>query len=578
MGGRPAIHSTAAYGKADNTFNADWKDFTMMSRVSDFAPSNCSFFYIGVRGDNRYPQKTGASEYDLTVYTEFEFPNFLCSDSGAEDTSDGTETKPASACIHLGLTVVEDAAFVLNEEDSKSVMRLTPASMMRKGAMYYSTKVHLYHGFETTFQFRISHFTVGCNSVLYPSGFCGGGDGFSFVMHEALNGDMDIGCYGGALGFGTITREDQGNDWSRPRCISYDANTAWDPSGADAYRPTYWSGYGCDSGALTGSDVSSDGVIAWDSATVNNTKQDDGVFAELCGLGAHCSVAPDGTHGCGSANGMCGYPSCTQGIGRVVAVEFDTWNNLNLHDPKQGVSRWWINATDFVGYNDNHLAIFASSSDIGTSSDHASPNHFAATPSIPNLADGQIHEVKVKYWPQFDGQHVRQLKKNRGVPHETAIGLSLDCQDMTIGNQALHRNAAPDHCYPGKFSNTKPGNLAIFIDDMKRPVLQTKISLQKGDQNQHCIDADTDRHILDTNGNGYIGFTAATGGERTGVQIDNHGVARTFDYHRPDSNSGYGYNSEYQYANEAAKLKVGAGQRHEITSWKFCNKMGCVPI
>lgn len=164
------------------------------------------------------------------------------------------------------------------------------------------------------------------------------------------------------------------------------------------------------------------------------------------------------------------------------------------------------------------------------------------------------------------------------MPHETAIGLSLDCQDQTIGNGALYRNAAPDHCYPGKFSNTKPGNLAIFIDNMQRPVLQTKISLQKGDQSQHCIDADTDRHILDTQGNAYIGFTAATGGERTGVQLDESGVARTFDYTRPESGSDYGANSNYQYANEAAKLKVGAGQRHEIFSWKFCNKMGCVPI
>merc|ERR1711959_161059 len=32
------------------------------------------YWYIGVRGDNRYPQKTGASEYDLYVFTEFDWP------------------------------------------------------------------------------------------------------------------------------------------------------------------------------------------------------------------------------------------------------------------------------------------------------------------------------------------------------------------------------------------------------------------------------------------------------------------------------------------------------------------------
>merc|ERR1712196_209065 len=79
-------------------------------------------------------------------------------------------------------------------------------------------------------------------------------------------------------------------------------------------------------------------------------------------------------------------------ITQALAVEFDTWNNLKLHDPKQGVSRWWINATEFVGYNDNHVAIFSAESHI--QSDHALNEHFAATPSIPNLADGQNQTVK----------------------------------------------------------------------------------------------------------------------------------------------------------------------------------------
>merc|ERR1712100_167445 len=41
---------------------------------ANLPPQNCDYWYIGVRGDNRYPQKTGASEYDLYVYTEFDFP------------------------------------------------------------------------------------------------------------------------------------------------------------------------------------------------------------------------------------------------------------------------------------------------------------------------------------------------------------------------------------------------------------------------------------------------------------------------------------------------------------------------
>jgi hypothetical protein len=572
----------AKNGLADSNQHADWQDYVDMSGPGDFAPSNCSFFYIGVRGDNRYPQKTGASEYDLTVYTEFEFPNFLCSDSGALDTSDCAEDQPSSACIHLGLSVVEDAAFVLNQEDSRSVMRLTPNSNMRKGAMYYSTKVHLFDGFETTFTFRISHFTVGCNSVLYPSGTCGGGDGFAFLIHEELDGDQNIGCYGAGMGFATVSREDQGNDWSRTRCTSYDTATAFRGDGTSgSYDSTASAGTGargepgCDSG-LQSSDVSGDGKPNWNLGTP--AENDDGHFGEACALGALCTIDAQGRHGCGDQNGMCGYPSCTKAIGRLVAIEFDTWNNLNLHDPKQGVSRWWINATDFTGYNDNHVAIFATGHAHGTSNNHASPNHFAATPSIPNLADGRIHEVKIKYWPQKNGKHLRTLKKNRGVPHETAIGLHGDCQDQTIGTDSLNRRPAPDHCVPGTFSATKPGNLALFIDDMKRPVLQTKITLRKGDSSEHCTDPDTDRFVLDILGNGYLGFSAATGGERTGVKLDEYGISETFDYHRGDTSHDTGLNNGYQYANEAVKLKVGAAQRHEIISWKFCNMIGCVAI
>merc|ERR1712036_39722 len=117
---------------------------------------------------------------------------------------------------------------MVTNDDGQAVMRLTPNNNQRKGSSYYSTKLHLYKGFQTSFQFKMTGFSVGCNSVLYPSGFCGGGDGFAFLIHEEPDGDTDIGCYGGALGFGTITAADQGDDWARPRCISHDATAADD--------------------------------------------------------------------------------------------------------------------------------------------------------------------------------------------------------------------------------------------------------------------------------------------------------------------------------------------------------------
>merc|ERR1712167_254301 len=280
----------------------------------------------------------------------------------------------------LGIMNNEDATMHTND-DSQYTMRLTDNQNQAKGATFYSTKVHIYDGFETTFQFRMTGFSVGCNSVLYPSGFCGGGDGFAFIIQP--HDDTKIGCTGSGLGFAQVLASKQGNDWSRHRCKSNTGSTTATLTGASAH---------CDT-------------------------NDDGTFAETCVVGALCchpdtkhslgvSSCPAGTTaapvavngGCGSA-ATCGFQDCTDSISQVLAVEFDTWNNLRLHDPKQGVSRWWINATEFVGYNDNHIAIFSSNGMM--ESDHALNEHFAATPSIPNLADGKNHSVRIKYWPQL---------------------------------------------------------------------------------------------------------------------------------------------------------------------------------
>merc|ERR1711988_1448875 len=291
-------------------------------------------------------------------------------------------------CKWLGISKNEDANMVTNDDD-QAVMRLTPSQPQTKGSMYYSTKVHLFNGFETTFQFRMTGFSVGCNSVLYPSGFCGGGDGFAFVIQK--HDDTQIGCTGSALGYAKVLASKQGNDWARHRCTVIDAGDAQNT---------------CD-------------------------QNDDGNFNQQCIKGALCVVTNPKNGGCGNA-GVCAFQSCETAISQVLAVEFDTWNNLKLHDPKQGVSRWWINATEFVGYNDNHVAIFSSNGMM--ESDHALNEHFAATPSIPNLADGKNHTVMIKYWPQlidagkeFDGSYNRTNVKLRGAVHTTNIPTCGPC-------------------------------------------------------------------------------------------------------------------------------------------------------
>merc|ERR1711968_350616 len=489
------------------------------SGSANHPPANCDYWYIGVRGDNRYPQKTGASEYDLYVYTEFDWPNFLCSDAE----SNAGDNK----CQWLGISKNEDANMATND-DSQAVMRLTPAVNQVKGSMYYSTKVHLYDGFETTFQFRMTGFSVGCNSVLYPSGFCGGGDGFAFVIQK--HDDTKIGCAGAGLGYAKVDASKQENDWARHRCTSRGSSP---------------------------------------SALCDN--DDDGVYTDVCEVGSLCQVA---NSGCGDG-GVCGFQSCNEAPAMVLAVEFDTWNNLKLHDPKQGVSRWWINATEFVGYNDNHVAIFASNGVM--QSDHALNEHFAATPSIPNLADGKNHTVKIKYWPQLmdfgkatDGSYNRTNVKLRGALHTSNIATCGDCEDTNTPSKF----PAPDNCYNCKLKNNMPGNFAVFIDDMKRPVLQTSISLRKAgsDPTVSCFDDDRDRCILDEIGNAYIGFTAATGGERAGGRL-NDGT------HVPYDAAAYNNHLSTRPMNvETAEKMLGAAQNHEILNWKFCNQIGCVPI
>merc|ERR1712216_574527 len=439
-----------------------------------------------------------------------------------------------SKCKWLGVAKNEDANMVTND-DSQAVMRLTPNTNQRKGSIFYSTKVHIYDGFETSFQFRMTGFTVGCNSVLYPSGFCGGGDGFAFVIQK--HDDAQIGCTGSALGYAKILASKQGNDWARHRCTAV---------GADAMST-------CDT-------------------------QDDGVFTDQCAIGTLCTVTGAKNGGCGTA-GVCAFQSCSTAISKVVAVEFDTWNNLKLHDPKQGVSRWWINATEFVGYNDNHVAIFSSNDEM--ESDHALNEHFAATPSIPNLADGKNHTVKIKYWPQLidsgkelDGSYNRTNLKLRGATYTDNIAACGDCMDTATDV----RYPAPDNCYSCRLRNSKPGNFAVFIDDMKRPVLQTSISLRKSTtaESNTCYDNDLDRCVLDENGNAYIGFTAATGGER--AKGRDAGIELSSGIHQWNHTVYDASTALNAAAVDAASAMLGAAQNHEILNWVFCNNIGCVPI
>ena len=69
-------------------------------------------------------------------------------------------------------------------------------------------------------------------------------------------------------------------------------------------------------------------------------------------------------------------------IPNAIAIEFDTWHNSNLNDP-----------------NGNHISI----QPVGPSPDGFSEfldrNSLGSTTAIPNLSDGNPHEVRIRYVP-----------------------------------------------------------------------------------------------------------------------------------------------------------------------------------
>ena len=170
-----------------------------------------------------------------------------------------------------------------------------------------------------------------------------------------------------------------------------------------------------------GEDKICDGADGFAFVITNDARQEGGEFD--C---AHASSAPDSGGVCDANNGLIGCPAdglgyanskkantvnyfgewqeCTNGLRKALAVEFDTFYNVERVDPKQGKQHWWINATEYISYNDNHLAVFMTtdpryaSQEWGAAqsvlkalhSDDENGAHFGSTPSVPTMADFQV--------------------------------------------------------------------------------------------------------------------------------------------------------------------------------------------
>jgi hypothetical protein len=185
----------------------------------------------------------------------------------------------------------------------------------------------------------------------------------------------------------------------------------------------------------------------------------------------------DSSIGCGgSALGFASDASqnCDSGIQNSFVVEFDTWHNPDLHDINlRGVGVTRTNATVTPTYNFAHAAFF--SQDGANTADHSS--QLAGTPAIPPISDGEIHTARVVYIPGT--------------------------------------------------SSAVPGRIFLYIDDLQSFVLTSPLRLTTTGA---CGVGASDKCVLDSLGNAYLGFTAASG---------------------------------------------EIGQYHDIRQWKFCDEPNC---
>lgn len=246
----------------------------------------CRQFFLAVVGDDLpLTAPYGPSQYTLQVLKEFDFGNFQCLEylgdlSGCQLTLVGGATGP-----------------VISAVDNATVVRLVNGTAHQSGALYYSTKVLVYLGFEVRFSFRI-HSKSACAA---PDGFCAGADGFAILI--------------------------QAQDVASP------------PSAM--------------------------------SAGVGGT------------LGFACSDSL----------------TCTDGISTVLAIEFDTFFNPELQDPRLGDAYFYdqTTGTRYNNFRAPHVSVFATEAVISNSHNRSSIMHKGSSVDVPPFDDGGLHQVKIQF-------------------------------------------------------------------------------------------------------------------------------------------------------------------------------------
>ena len=150
------------------------------------------------------------------------------------------------------------------------------------------------------------------------------------------------------------------------------------------------------------------------------------------------------------------------GIMNSMAIEFDTYYNYEFYDP-----------------GENHVSVHSRGFRFRNSANHS--YEFGSTTAVPDLSDGE-HFARVRYTPTFD-EDLLFSADNAFIPDAPHVVEFLENGDWKSGGQ-------------GDWS-TGMGSLAVYVDDLKAPILTVPMNLPDTLELQ--------------SGRAYVGFTAATG-------------------------------------------------------------------
>eukprot|EP00696_Hemimastix_kukwesjijk_P018764 gnl/Hemi2/7733_TR2665_c0_g1_i1.p2 gnl/Hemi2/7733_TR2665_c0_g1~~gnl/Hemi2/7733_TR2665_c0_g1_i1.p2 ORF type:complete len:432 (-),score=143.73 gnl/Hemi2/7733_TR2665_c0_g1_i1:50-1345(-) len=281
---------------------------------------------IGVMGNNKEPQQTGASSFSIIATLEYNFP------SGFPSAAPGTSLATYCGGLYANCGMVFGGTVLPTVSSTTNNLMLTSAAVNTTGAFFFANRQYLAGGFDVQFSFQIYGWPTSSTYCAPGGPYCQGGDGFAFVIHN-------------------------------------DANSAPNTAGASN---TVGGGYG----------------------------------------------------------GCLGYASCPEGgpmtgILGGLAVEFDVWNNREFYDIKTGVVSSFVNAVQYVDYRDNHVAVMmASSAGTGISSSHQT--QLGGTPSVPSLADTNVHTARIKYFAPYLSVFVDDLRRPVLVVQLASLGTAVN--------------------------------------------------------------------------------------------------------------------------------------------------------